>query len=435
MAGTTAGKRLGILVGGGPAPGINGVISAATIEAIENGLEVVGIYDGFKHLMLGRTDQIRMLKIDDVSRIHYQGGSILHTARDNPTRDETHLKHTVQSLLAVGVRYLVTIGGDDTAYSAKRVSELAGDKILCAHVPKTIDNDLPLPGGAPTFGFQTARHVGTAQVQNLMEDSRTTTRWYFVVAMGRHAGHLALGIGKAASATLTIIAEEFEPNTPFCQVADILECGMLKRVARGREDGVAILAEGIAEKLDPKELEEKEHVQIEHDDHGHIRLAEVDLGKVLQTEIKKRFKDRGQKITIVPKNIGYELRCAPPIPFDCEYVRDLGYGAVRYLLSNLAIEHADSGAMVCLDAGRLRPIPFEDIINLDTHKTDVRYVDIHTESYAVARRYMFRLEADDVRDPEKLASIAKAANMTPDEFTQRYGYIVDKYPSPSSLGL
>ena len=423
------------MVGGGPAPGINGVISAATIEAIENGLEVVGVFDGFKHLMAGRTDRAQVLKVEDVSRIHSQGGSVLRTSRANPTKRDDDLKRTVEALLALGVGYLVTIGGDDTAYSAMRVSALAGEKILCAHVPKTIDNDLPLPGGAPTFGFQTARHVGVAQVSNLMEDSRTTVRWYFVVAMGRHAGHLALGIGKAASATLTIIAEEFGRDTPFSHVADILECGMLKRLSRGREDGVAVLAEGIAEKLDPKELEQNEHVRIEHDDHGHIRLAEVDLGKALQMEIRKRFESRGQEVTIVPKNIGYELRCAPPIPFDCEYVRDLGYGAIRYLLGNRAIEHAKSGAMVCINAGCLDPIPFEDILDPQTHKTEVRYVKIDTESYAVARRYMFRLEAKDIRDADRRAAIAKAANMTPEQFLDRYGYIVDKYPSPSSMGL
>ena len=186
-------RGLGILVGGGPAPGINSVISAVTIEARNSGLEVVGIYDGFAHLMEGDAGPVRRLAISDVSQIHFQGGSILRTSRANPTRNSQDLENVVASLRKLGITYLVTIGGDDTAFSASKVAKAALGELRIAHVPKTIDNDLPLPGNMPTFGFETARHVGTALVRNLMEDSRTTSRWYFVVTMGRSSGHLALG--------------------------------------------------------------------------------------------------------------------------------------------------------------------------------------------------------------------------------------------------
>ena len=169
--------RLAILVGGGPAPGINSAISAATIEAVNAGLQVVGIYDGFEHLTQGRTDEVRPLGISDVSRIHSQGGSILRTARANPTRRPEDLQRTTKALQELGITYLVTIGGDDTAFGASEVARAAGGGIRVAHVPKTIDNDLPLPGGMPTFGYETARHLGTEMVLNLMEDSRTTNRW------------------------------------------------------------------------------------------------------------------------------------------------------------------------------------------------------------------------------------------------------------------
>ena len=379
-------ERLGILVGGGPAPGINSVIGAVTIEAINSGLEVIGIYDGFEHLMKGRTDMVRQLTIPDVSRIHFDGGSILRTSRANPTRTPEDLQNTVKALKELGIRYLVTIGGDDTAFSASEVVKAAGGTIRVAHVPKTIDNDLPLPGGMPTFGFETARHVGTELVRNLMEDSRTTNRWYFVVAMGRKAGHLALGIGKAAGATVTVIGEEFpKGKITLAEVCDVLEGAILKRRVLGRKDGVAVIAEGIGEKIDPEELAKIPGVEVERDPHGHIRLGEIPLATILKREIQSRFKERGEKMTIVDVTLGYELRCAPPIPFDIDYTRTLGYGAVKFLLSEPKDDRLKEGGMVCLVGGRLEILPFDELRDPVTGRTKVRLVDINSEHYKVAR--------------------------------------------------
>src|SRR5829696_4503779 len=267
-ASMSAGKRLGILVGGGPAPGINTVISSAAIEAINEGFEVVGIRDGFKNLVRKDLSKIRPLSIDDVSRVHLMGGSVLGTSRENPTKSPEALQAVIETLQQAGITHLVTIGGDDTALSSRTVAERSQGTIRSVHVPKTIDNDLPLPPHVPTFGFQTARHVGAELVRNLMEDARSTRRWYVVVAMGRKAGHLALGIGKAAGATLTVIAEEFAAeHVPFAVICDIVEGAIVKRRAMGRNFGVAILAEGLIDKLDPKELAGLSDV--ERDDHGH----------------------------------------------------------------------------------------------------------------------------------------------------------------------
>src|SRR6516162_1889627 len=187
------GVKMGILCGGGPAPGMNSVISAATIEARNSGWDVLGIMDGFEHLIEGRIEA-RPLSITDVSRIHVLGGSILRTSRANPTvRDERaadpdwRLHASLESLRKLEIDALVTIGGDDTAFSASRLAAAAGGALRVAHVPKTIDNDLPLPGGTPTFGFETARSVGVQLVNNLMTDAMTTQRWYLVVAMSRSA--------------------------------------------------------------------------------------------------------------------------------------------------------------------------------------------------------------------------------------------------------
>jgi len=415
--------RVGIVVGGGPAPGINGVISAATIEANGRGHEVTGIMDGFKWLAMGNTENVMPLTTAQVSRIHFMGGSILRTSRENPTKDESKMTNTVEALRKLNVRYLVTIGGDDTAFTASKVAQHAEGEIRVVHVPKTIDNDLPLPGNQPTFGYHTARHVGVSLVQNLMEDSRTTNRWYFVVAMGRHAGHLSLGIGKAAGATLTLIAEEFtEYPIRLIHVCDILEGSILKRRTMGREDGVAVIAEGLIEKLDKKDLEKIPGLEIEYDPHGNLRLNEVDLGKILKDEVTKRFEDRHEKITVVHKNIGYELRCAAPIPFDCEYVRDLGYGAIKFVFSDQA-DGPHKGAMVCIYDGKLTPLYFRDILDKETGKTKVRYVDLNTESYEVARRYMIRLVPEDFHDPTQLQRLASVAGTTPEAFRKKFGYL------------
>ncbi|HJP67010.1 MAG TPA: diphosphate--fructose-6-phosphate 1-phosphotransferase [Actinomycetota bacterium] len=425
--------RLGILCGGGPAPGINSVIAAATIEAINTGWEVVGLLDGFSHLIAGETDGAVPLEITDVSRIHVQGGSILFTSRANPTvRDEGaddpdwRMTNTVETLAKLGVDSLVTIGGDDTAFSASKVAEAAGGAIRVAHVPKTIDDDLPLPGGIPTFGFETARHMGVRLVNNLMTDAMTTRRWFFVVAMGRSAGHLAVGIGKAAGATLTVIAEEFPADEPIRldHLVDLVETSMLKRMAHGRSFGVAVFSEGIALRLAEEDLQ-KAMPDIETDEHGHIRLGELNLDGVVADLVKARFKERGQKVTITPKNIGYELRCAAPIPFDIEYTRDLGYGAVDYLRELYRSGSGDVGAMVTIQEGHMVALPFGSFTDPETGRPRIREVNIRSGSYRVATEYMIRLEQEDLDDPAKLDPIAEAAAMSPDAFRQRYGYLVD----------
>lgn len=410
---------LGILVGGGPAPGINGVISAATIEAVNRGKTVVGILDGFRWLVQGDKTHIRDLTIEDTSRIHLTGGSIIGTSRENPTTSPEKMNNVVRVLKELGVRYLITIGGDDTMFSASRVEAEAEGQIKVAHVPKTIDNDLPLPSYIPTFGFETARHLGTRIVQYLMEDAKTTGRWYFVVTMGRKTGHLALGIGKASGATLTVIPEEFgKGKISLDKLVTILEGAIIKRLSMGREDGVAIVAEGLVEKLDETGL--KDLKDVERDEHGNIRLSEIDLGKVIKNETRRRLSEKGIKITIVDKNIGYELRSAPPIPFDAKYTRDLGYCAIKFLLEG------GTGAMISIQTGKMVPIFFSEILHPKTGTTRIRYVDINTEAYEVAEKYMIKLTKEDLENPEQIRKLSRIANMKPEEFVGYFSKAVRK---------
>ena len=413
-------ERLGILVGGGPAPGINGVIGAATIEALGHDLEVVGILDGFKWLAQGDADHVRKLTLDDVEKERFRGGAMLRTSRENPTKDPKKMANVVKALKKLNISCLVTIGGDDTAFSASMTSKHAKGAVKVAHVPKTIDNDLPLPQNAPTFGFQTARDAGAQLIRNLMEDAWTTQRWYLVIAMGRSAGHLALGMGMAGGAPLTLIPEEFAGcDVSLGLLCDIIEGSMTKSKAMGRNYGVAILAEGVGG-LVAEELAENPLVVVEKDDHGHIRLAEVPFGLILKRELQKRAKERGEKVTIVDSTLGYELRCADPIPFDAEYVQQLGGGAVRYLLGVGESGWGKGGALISMQEGELVPIPFTDILDPTTGKTTVRRVNINSDHYRLARSFMIRVEEENLKSASQVKALAAAAGLTPAELKKRY---------------
>lgn len=420
---------MGILVGGGPAPGINGVIAAATIEGINEGFEVIGFRDGFKWLAAGETQHYTKLTIDDVTGIHQRGGSVLGTARTNPAKSETSMHNVLDSLSKLGVTALVTIGGDDTGFSASNVYSKGKGAIRVAHVPKTIDNDLPLPGSTPTFGFETARHYGVQILRNLTEDARTTSRWYVIISMGRAAGHLALGIGKAGAATLTIIPEEFRgrPITAD-EVSDTIIGSIIKRKAEGSLYGVAVLAEGLIESMGEKGLvsavpggQLERYGKVVRDDHGHLRLGEIEFGRLMKDLVTSRLETLGLKMTLIDKDLGYELRCADPVPFDAEYTRDLGYGAVKFLLSPDA---AKFGAVISFDDGKLVPLPFEKMINPKTGRMTVRKVNVDGESYECACHYMIRLEKDDFEDVATLDKLAGVVSLTPEQFKARFGYLV-----------
>jgi 6-phosphofructokinase 1 len=418
--------KLAIVVAGGPAPGINSVIGAATIRARLSKVDVLGLQDGFSWLMKGDISHAQPLSIADTSRIHFRGGSALGISRANPTKNPEHMSNVLESLKRLGVGMLVSIGGDDTAYSAFKLSQAAAGSLRVVHVPKTIDNDLDLPHDVWTFGYQTARAIGVDIVHNLMVDAKTTGRWYFVVAMGRKAGHLALGIGKAAGATLTVIPEEFgDKQVRMKQVVDILTGAIIKRLSAGRPDGVAVLAEGIAEFVPPEDLADVETA--ERDEHGHVRLDEISFGDVCKTQVRQRLAQLGVKATIVAKNIGYELRCADPIPFDMEYARDLGYCAAKYVING------GSNALVSIQQGRFKPVPFEQIMNPATGRMRVRMVDVGSDRYRIAYAYMLRLKRGDFDDPRELEHMSRAAGLTPEKFREEFGYLVDREPSTSIM--
>jgi len=406
-------RRIGVLVGGGPAPGTNAVIAAAAIEAVKCGRTAIGFRDGFHWLSQRYTDEQHEMSIDEVAHVHLAGGVMLGSSRTDVASDPTRLRNTVDALRKLAIDGLVAIGGDDMVRSALAIERESGGRIKVVMVPKTIDNDLALPSQITTLGHETARHIGVQLVKNLMEDARTTGRWYLAVTMGRPTGHLTLGIGKAVSATCTIIPEEFAPGrVRLADIADIVEGAIIKRRALGRPHGVALLSEALVERFDPAEVEELQDV--DRDAQGNIRVTEIDLGRKVNNEVTLRLEKRGIKVSVVSKTIGYELRCANPLPMEAEYARDLGFSAVRHLLDG------GGSAMVTIQAGAPRAIPLAECVDPATGRGRRRAVDVTSENYQVARAYMIRLERSDLADEASVARLAAAGGFDPAGFRDHF---------------
>src|SRR5262249_55461582 len=243
------------------------------------------------------------------------------------------------------------------------------------------------------------------------------------ISMGRAAGHLALGIGKSSASTLTVIPEEFRGRPVTLEgVTDLIIGSILKRKLLGKDYGVAVLAEGLIESIGDKGMiaalgDDLQHYgRIERDDHGHLRLGELGFGRVIKDYLKKRLKELGLKVDFIDKDLGYELRSADPIPFDPEYTRDLGYGAVRFLPSE---ESAECGAIISFVDGKMKPLRFEDMIDSKTQRMKPRKVNVESESFLCAKRYMVRLEPGDLADAGRLKALAGLTTLSPEAFKER----------------
>jgi ATP-dependent phosphofructokinase / diphosphate-dependent phosphofructokinase len=415
-------NKIGILVGGGPAPGINSVIHAVTLEAYRNQCDVFGIYDGFKNLIDGNLIGQRLTP-HDVAYIYKEGGSILHSARANPTKTQEMLEKVVKTLAEAEIEALVSIGGDDTAFSASQVAKYAREKMGIAlksvHVPKTIDNDLPLPDDIPTFGYETAREVGARMVMNLKRDATTMHHWFLVQSMGRQSGHLALGIGYGALASVTIIPEEWSGREiRLREIVDILVTSILLRMMDGKPYGVAVLAEGIVEHLSRSDLGTLDHVA--RDEHGHIRMPDINFLDMLKDAVDRELESLGLKMKMVKHVLGYELRCAPPCVSDIEYTRNLGGAAVNFLLAG------GSDSIITLQNGRIVPIPYAQMINPATGKTEVRMVNIQGVRYQSAYQFMTRLKPEHASQPYLVEKLVALTHLSTPEFMKRYGYLMEK---------
>lgn len=371
----------GIVVSGGPAPGINCAISAAVIEANNRGYEVRGLVGGFKGISTGRQDAIMELTTDDVSRIATTGGSILETSRYNPFISQDTSRKFLEGLEKQRIDKLIVIGGEGSAFLSHTLSKIA-PHLRIAHLPKTIDNDLILPHSRQSFGFATARYAGARILETLMVDSKSCGRWFIVTSMGRRAGFLALGLGMASGTTLTLIPEEFADRlySPD-DITEIVFASMKRRVQQNKPYGVAVLAEGILDRLDPKSSPLLQAAQ--RDELGRLRYSELELSDIIVPALRARCKREGLELTINTKNIGYELRCHAPIAYDIEYTKFLGFGAVEYLLSG------KTGIVVTWDGYNLGFEPIANMLDAQGHMRS-RTVELSSDLYKIARRYMIR---------------------------------------------
>ncbi|OHT09145.1 pyrophosphate-dependent fructose 6-phosphate 1-phosphotransferase [Tritrichomonas foetus] len=413
---------LAILCGGGPAPGLNGVIAGATLYALRLNWKVIGFVEGFKYLMTGDINIVKekmvTLTYEDVSRIHSQGGTILKTSRANPMQDPKYLENVRTVLRELKVRYLLTIGGDDTSSSAFSIAQgMDGNEISVINCPKTIDNDLPLPAGQSTFGFHTARSVGTEIVHNLMVDSKSAPRWFLVEVLGRTAGHLSLGIAQATGAQLCLIPEEFtNTEIEFEDVVELIETAILKRLAYGKPYGVCVISEGIASRMTSKALFKLfGNKEPPKDPHGHILFDDAEFSRSLSKELLQRLSGCGIKIT--PKKLGFELRCADPVAEDCVYTRELGFGAIDAFLAG------KSSHLIVREDNQVKTWAFKDLIDQETGRIKPRLVNVTSQSFKVARTYMWRMSSKDFENHDLVAKVAAKGNMTPEQFIEKFSHL------------
>ncbi|MGE5382040.1 MAG: 6-phosphofructokinase [Omnitrophica WOR_2 bacterium] len=343
-----------ILAGGGPAPGINSVIASVAKVFTKDGYRVIGLHEGYKTLFSGKPNMID-IDFNMADKIHNQGGSILSMSRYKPTDEEFSTSFFVKN----DIKLLVTIGGDDTASTANRISKyLASNNIVLQniHVPKTIDNDLPLPDGIPTFGYQSAKQEGVRLATTIYEDARTSGNWFVVSAMGREAGHLAFGIGAACHYPMIIIPEMFDKvQVTFDRILRLIISSMIKRKILGINYGVVIISEGVFHFMTDEEIL-KSGITFTYDDHGHPELGNVSKAHVFNMLLQLRLKELKINIKSRPVELGYELRCVQPIAFDMLYCALMGMGVKRLFDQGL------TGCMVVSGPnGDIFPIFLKDV--------------------------------------------------------------------------
>lgn len=363
-----------ILTGGGPAPGINAVVGSITKTFIEKGYRVIGLHEGYLGLFKKnpRYEEMDFRKAD---AYFIKGGSYLQMSRFKPTDEDFKNNFNLDLFMSNNIKLLVTIGGDDTASTANRVAKFLQEKnypIRNIHVPKTIDNDLPLPFDAPTFGFNSAKDEGARIARTIYEDARTSGNWFVVSAMGRSAGHLALGIGAACHYPMIIIPEMFnKTHITVEKIIAICISSIIKRKIMGIDHGVIMISEGVFHELDIKALEAR-GVHFSYDEHGHPELGKLSKAGMFNDIIEAELKRLGIKVKTRPVEIGYDVRCQDPIAFDLTYCSELGIGV--YKLFN----NGETGCMVYVDpSGKVSPLYLKDLQDPQTGKIPPRKVDIN----------------------------------------------------------
>lgn len=387
-------QSVAILCAGGPAPGINTVISAVTKIFSNNGYQVIGLNGGYKSLFSEEPDFV-YLDFEFADNIYSRGGSALVMSRYKPTDKEFKSDFFEK----YNVKCLVTIGGDDTASTANRLGKWLRGKdmdVKTIHVPKTIDNDLPLPAGYPTFGYNSAKEEGVKLATTLYEDARTSGNWFVVSAMGREAGHLAFGIGSACHYPMIIIPEMFnKTQMTFDKIARLVISSMVKRRLMGIPYGVAIISEGVFHFMTDEDVIGT-GVNFTYDEHGHPELGNVSKSHIFNMLVQERLKNLRIKVKSRPNEMGYELRCCRPIAYDLSYATRLGLGV--FILYN----RGETGCMVTVGRdGSIEPL-FMDTVADEKGKIKPRLVDVESDQFQlIARNNLHFISRQDYKGASK----------------------------------
>lgn len=397
---------IAIVCGGGPAPGINSVISSVSKIFLKSGYRVLGLHGGYKSLF-SEEPVFQDIDFAFADHIRGQGGSALQMSRHKPTDEEFRTDFFVKH----NVELLVTIGGDDTASTANRISKWLKSKnvsIQNIHVPKTIDNDLPLPEGQPTFGYQSAKEAGVKIAQIVYEDARTSGNWFVISAMGREAGHLAFGIGTAVHAPMIIIPEMFDKTeVTFDAIINLVISTIIKRKIQGIPYGIVIISEGVFHFMSDDEIKSS-GIHFTFDDHGHPELGNVSKAHIFNVLLQEKLKELKLNVKSRPVELGYEVRCVNPVAFDLVYCSMLGMGVKKLF------DKGYTGCMVTSDhIGDINPLFLEDVTN-EHGKVEPRLVNINSENarmildeglqyltpgdYELAKEYLAKPETFDFRE-------------------------------------
>ena len=369
-------EAIAILTGGGPAPGMNTVVGSVAKTFLAKGYRVIGLHYGYSGLFNPnpRFEDLDMFRVD---YIFNQGGSYLTMSRFKPTDEDFEKNFNLEFFKANNIKLLVTVGGDDTASTANRIAKFLEAKqypIANIHVPKTIDNDLPLPAGMPTFGYQSAKNAGSVIGRAVYNDARTSANWFVVAAMGRSAGHLAFGIASACHYPMIIIPEMFnKTKITIDKIISLIVSAIVKRKLLNMDYGAAMVSEGVFHALDQEEIL-KSGIHFSYDDHGHPELGKVSKAEMFNTLLEKRCKALGLKVKSRPVEIGYEVRCQTPCAFDLVYCSQLGMGVYKLF------SEGKTGCMVYISQeGYVSPLYLKDLQDPETGKIPPRLVDINAD--------------------------------------------------------
>ncbi len=369
-------KSIVILTGGGPAPGMNTVVGSIAKTFIREGFRVLGLHGGYKGLFSADPDFCE-LDFFCADSVFNRGGSYLMMSRYKPTDVDFRENFNLNFFKNNNIRLLVTVGGDDTASTANRIAKFLAEKnypIANIHVPKTIDNDLPLPQNIPTFGYHSAMGEGTKIAATIYEDARTSGNWFVVSAMGRSAGHLALGIGATCHYPMIVIPEMFNKTTITAEkIVNMALSSIIKRKIMGISYGCIMISEGVFHELSHEEVEAC-GVKFTYDEHGHPELGKISKAQMFNEMLDNRLAQLGIAVKSRPVEIGYEVRCVTPFAYDLMYCSQLGMGVYKLFTEGV------TGCMVYLDLnGNIKSLYLKDMQDPSTGKIPPRGVNIHTD--------------------------------------------------------